>query len=87
MSIVIDWNAFFLVFAASLGFTGLIVACFSFGVRFLTNAQNIAPKARKGNSKAQQSEVLNLIGAYVTFAICACALAYGIYLVVPFFPH
>ena len=87
MEIVIDWNAFLSVFGAALGFTTLIVACFSFGVRFLTNAQNIAPKARKGNNKAQQSEALNLSGAYVFFAICVCALAYGIYLIVPFFPH
>jgi hypothetical protein len=87
MIINIDWNAFLLVFAAALGFTGLIVAFFSFGVRFLTNAENIAPKARKGNSKAQQSEALNLIGAYVTFAVCICGLAYGIYLIIPFLPH
>jgi hypothetical protein len=87
MEIVIDWNAFALVFAAALGFTSLIVAFFSFGVRFLTNAQNIAPLARKGNSKAQQSEALNLIGAYVTFAVCVCALAFGIYLIIPFLPH
>ena len=87
MEIVIDWNAFLLVFAAALGFTSLIVAFFSFGVRFLTNAQNIAPKARKGNTKDQQSEALNLIGAYVAFAICLCALAFGIYLIIPFLPH
>jgi hypothetical protein len=87
MEIVVDWNAFLLVFAAALGFTCLIVACFSLGVRLLTNAQNVAPKARKGSSKAQQSEALNLIGAYSVFAICICALAYGIYLIIPFLPH
>ncbi|MFM1846167.1 MAG: hypothetical protein RIS19_640 [Actinomycetota bacterium] len=87
MEIVIDWNAFALVFAAALGFTSLIVALFSLGVRFLTNAQNIAPSARAGDSRAQQSEALNLIGAYVNFAVCVCALAFGIYLIIPFLPH
>ena len=75
------------VLVAALGFTTLIVACFSLGVRLLTNAQNSAGKARKGNAKAQQSESLNLVGAYLTFAICLSALAYGIYLIVPFLPH
>jgi hypothetical protein len=86
-NITINWSAFIQVLAAALGFTTLIVACFSIGVRLLTNAQNVSSKARKGNSKAQQSESLNLVGAYLTFAICISALAYGIYLIVPFLPH
>ena len=84
MSINVNWNAFLLVFIAAMGFTLLIVTCFSVGVRLLTNAQNVAPKARKGKSKAQQSETLNLVGAYLAFAVCIVALAYGIYLIVPF---
>jgi hypothetical protein len=87
MNITVNWSAFIQVLVAALGFTTLIVACFSTGVRLLTNAQNVASKARKGNAKAQQSESLNLIGAYLTFAVCLTALAYGIYLVVPFLPH
>ena len=84
MNININWNAFLLVFTSALGFTLLIVSCFSVGVRLLTNVQNVQTQARKGKRKAQQSESLNLIGAYLAFAICLVALAYGIYLVVPF---
>jgi len=83
----IDWNAFITVFVSAIAFTTLIVACFSLGVRFLTNAQNSAPKARKGNSKAQQAESLNLVGAYLFFAVCLSALGYGIWLIVPFVSH
>lgn len=76
-----------LVLLASLGFTTLIVACFSVGVRLLTNAQNVAGKARKGNTRAMQRESLSLVGAYLAFAICLCALGFGIYLIIPFLPH
>jgi len=87
IAITIDWNAFLLVFVAAIGFTTLIVGCFSIGVRLLTNAQNLSPKARKGNQEAQTAESLNLVGAYLLFAVCLCALAYGIYLIIPFLPH
>lgn len=85
--IKIDWNAFMLVLAAAISFTVLIVGCFSFGIRMLTNAQSKANKARKGNLQAQQFEALNLVGAYLLFAVCLSALAYGIYLIIPFLPH
>jgi hypothetical protein len=87
ISINIDWNAFLMVFVAAIGFTSLIVGCFSLGIRLLTNAQNLSSKARKGNQGAQTAESLNLTGAYLLFAVCLCALAYGIYLVIPFLPH
>lgn len=87
MEITINWSAFIQVIAASLSFTTLIVAFFSVGIRLLTNAQNLSDLARGGDSKAQQWESVNLVGAYGTFAVCICALAYGIYLVVPFLPH
>ena len=87
ISVTINWNAFLQVFAAAIGFTTLIVGCFSIGVRLLTNAQNLSGKARKGNQSAQTSESMNLVGAYLLFAVCVCALAYGIYLVIPFLPH
>ncbi len=87
MLININWNSFLLVLLASLGFTTLIVACFSVGVRLLTDAQNVSGKARKGNSRAMQRESLSMVGAYLAFAICLSALAYGIYLIIPFLPH
>lgn len=87
MLINVNWNSFLLVLAAALGFTTLIVACFSVGVRLLTDAENVSGKARKGNAKAQSKESLSLVGAYVAFGICISALAYGIYLIIPFLPH
>lgn len=87
MNISIDWNAFLTVFVAAIGFTSLIVTFFSLGARFLTDAQNLSTKARKGNPKAQQSEAFFLVGAYAAFAVCICALGYGIYLIIPFLPH
>ena len=87
MLININWNSFLQVLAAAVGFTTLLVACFSIGVRLLTNAENVSAKARKGSSKAQQSESFNLVGAYLAFAVCISALLFGIYLIIPFLPH
>lgn len=81
----IDWNAFFLVFASSIGFSTVIVATFAFGVRLLTNAQSLVSAAKKGNQKAAVSEALNRALSYSMFTIASGALLYGIYLIVPFF--
>ena len=81
----IDWNAFFLVFASSIGFSTVIVATFAFGVRLYTNAQSLVSAAKKGNQKAAVNEAVNRAIAYSMFAIASGALFYGIYLVVPFF--
>lgn len=81
----IDWNAFFLVFASSIGFSTVIVATFAFGVRLYTNAQSLVSAAKKGNQKAAVNEAVNRAIAYSMFAIASGALLYGIYLVVPFF--
>ncbi len=81
----IDWNAFLLVFGASIGFSTVIVATFSFGVRLYTNAQSFVSAAKKGNQSAAVSEALNRAVAYAMFAIASGALLYGIYLIVPIF--
>lgn len=81
----IDWNAFFLVFAASIGFSVVIVATFAFGVRLYTNAQSFVGAAKKGSQQAAVSEALNRALAYAMFAIASSALLYGIYLIVPSF--
>ena len=83
----IDWQAFITVFSSAVFFTIITVGCFSFGVRLLTNAQNTASLARKGDKKAQQSEALNMVFAFVMFGVCVCALAYGIWLIIPFVSH
>jgi hypothetical protein len=81
----IDWNSFGLVFAASIGFSTVIVATFAFGVRLYTNALSFVSAAKKGNRNAAVSEVLNRAVAYSMFAIASGALLYGIYLIVPIF--
>lgn len=81
----IDWNSFGLVFAASIGFSTVIVATFAFGVRLYTNALSFVSAAKKGNRNAAVSEVLNRAVAYSMFAIAGGALLYGIYLIVPIF--
>lgn len=81
----IDWNAFFLVFASSIGFSTVIVATFAFGVRLYTNAQSLVGASKKGNQRAAISEAVNRAVAYSMFAVASGALVYGIYLIIPFF--
>jgi cytochrome b561 len=82
---MINWSSFLLVAAASIGFTLFIVAFFSLGVRLITNARHIMPAAKKGRASAARAEALNRSLAYAFFAICAAALLYGIWLIVPYF--
>ena len=82
---MINWQGFLLVALASIGFTTLVVSLFSFGMRLLTNSKHALPSARKGKATAVRTEALNRFGAYGLFAICAFALLYGIYLIVPYF--
>lgn len=81
----IDWNAFFLVFAASIVFSLVVVSAFSFGVRLYTNAELHRSASKKGNQQAAVRELVSLTFSYMCFAIATGALLYGIYLVVPFF--
>ncbi|MGJ5750619.1 hypothetical protein FB563_5077 [Streptomyces puniciscabiei] len=70
----IDWSALGSVFGASLVFTVGLVALFTLGVGGL---------ARREKAAAQGgSAPLAVTGAYVCFAACAAAVAYGIFLIV-----
>lgn len=82
---MIDWNSLAIVAVVSIVATTLLVATFSLGMRWLTNAQHFAVDAKKGNLRATRAEVLFRSGAYVLFTVCATALIYGIYLIVPYF--
>ncbi|MEY3889494.1 MAG: hypothetical protein RLZZ90_445 [Actinomycetota bacterium] len=82
---MINWQSFLLVALASIGFTTLVVSLFSFGMRLLTNSKHALLSAKKGKASAIRSEALNRFGAYGLFALCAFALIYGIYLIVPYF--
>ncbi|MET8447133.1 hypothetical protein [Streptomyces sp. NPDC005209] len=69
----IDWAALGSVFGASLAVTVGLVALFTLGVAGLSRRERAAAQ---GDSAA-----LALTGAYVCFATCAAAVAYGIYLI------
>jgi hypothetical protein len=69
----IDWASIGSVFGVSLAVTVGLVALFTLGVSGLARRERAAAE---GNSAA-----LALSGAYVCFATCAAAVAYGIYLI------
>ena len=73
----IDWNKFEMVAIGTIGFTSLMVVIYSFGVRFLTNAQNLEAAAKKGNVKAARSELVNRVAGYSLFTLSAALLLYG----------
>lgn len=76
---MIDWGAFVVVALTSLVSTAVVVSLYSFGLRFrgLTH-----PDARTGEPvRPAYASVLSII----CFALSACAVLYGIYLIVPFF--
>jgi hypothetical protein len=70
----IDWSALGSVFGVSLAFTVGLVALFTLGVNGLARREKAAAE---GGSTA-----LAVTGAYVCFAACAAAVAYGIVLIV-----
>ena len=82
---MINWGSFLLVALASIAFTTIVVSLFSLATRLFTNARHSLPAARKGKASAVRSERVNRFGAYGLFAVCAFALIYGLYLIVPYF--
>ncbi|MER5462755.1 hypothetical protein ABT010_19140 [Streptomyces sp. NPDC002668] len=70
----IDWAALGSVFGVSLVATVALVGLFTLGIVGLTKQESAAAQ---GGSAA-----LARTGAYACFALCAAAVAYGIYLIV-----
>jgi UPF0716 family protein affecting phage T7 exclusion len=70
----IDWSAIGSVFGVSLVFTVGLVVLFTLGIRGLTRRERAVAQ---GDSAA-----LAVTGAYVCFAACTAAVAYGIFLIV-----
>ncbi|MFG2130084.1 hypothetical protein ACGFNV_20065 [Streptomyces sp. NPDC048751] len=70
----IDWAALGSVFGVSLVVTVALVALFTLGITGLSRRERAAAQ---GGSAA-----LAVTGAYVCFAACAAAVAYGISLIV-----
>ncbi|MFF5538348.1 hypothetical protein ACFY71_38855 [Streptomyces cinerochromogenes] len=70
----IDWAALGSVFGVSLGVTVALVTLFTLGIAGLN---------RREKATAQgDSAALAVTGAYLCFAACAAAVAYGINLIV-----
>ncbi|MEV5281179.1 hypothetical protein [Streptomyces sp. NPDC051994] len=71
----IDWAALGSVFGVSLAVTVGLVGLFTLGIVGLTKQEAAA-------SGTAGSAALARTGAYACFALCAAAVAYGIFLIV-----
>ena len=69
---MIDWIAFLSVAGASLLAAVIVVGFYSLGLRLLTPS-------------GQPSSGIRRLGAVTCFVICAVAVLYGVYLIVPAF--
>lgn len=82
---MIEWQSFLIVAIASISFTTVIIFGFSLAVRLLTNSRALVEQAANGDAKAIRNEALNRIASYMLFTLCALALLFGIWLVIPGF--
>ncbi|WP_306334444.1 hypothetical protein [Streptomyces sp. KL118A] len=71
----IDWAALGSVFGVSLAVTVALVGLFTLGIVGLSQQDKAAASTGGQATKART-------GAYACFALCAAAVAYGIYLIV-----
>lgn len=78
----IAWDSFFYVILAAVGGSIVIVAMYSLGVRFLTDAQNLAAKAVKAKVDSIGKEAFLRSIAYVFFALAGLAVAFELLLIV-----
>ncbi|MEW2526959.1 hypothetical protein [Streptomyces sp. NPDC047071] len=72
----IDWAALGSVFGVSLVVTVALVGLFTLGIVGLTKQEQARTAGGGGAALAPR------VGAYACFALCAAAVAYGIYLIV-----
>ncbi|WP_431948621.1 hypothetical protein [Actinacidiphila sp. bgisy167] len=77
----IDWAALGSVFGVSLAVTVGLVGLFTLGILGLSK-QGGAGSGEAGAPAAGGGTALARAGAYLSFALCAAAVAYGIYLIV-----
>lgn len=86
----IDWAALGSVFGVSLGITVALVAAFALGIAGLSRASQ-GRRAQAAGTAGTASTVatgdagspaLARTGAYLCFALCLAAVAYGIYVIV-----
>lgn len=73
----VDWSALGEVAAVSLGATVGVVVVFAVGVLALSARENVRSTGGAGTGQ--------LAGAGACFLACACAVLYGLYLIIPQF--
>lgn len=74
----IDWQALGTVLGVTLAVTIGLVGVFTLGIVGLAKRESAAD----GVSTSGGAAALTRTGAYACFALCAAAVAYGIYLIV-----
>ena len=82
----IDWGAFAIVAVTSLVATAVIVSLYSLGVRLLSVGRNTTAAAEEVDTEGGVDRpLIATVGAVTCFVLCAAAVLFGIYLIVPFF--
>ncbi|MFC7219715.1 hypothetical protein ACFQLX_16320 [Streptomyces polyrhachis] len=76
----IDWAALGQVFGVSVGVTVAVVGLFTLGI--LGTSRRTEPAAAGAASTATAPSAGARTGAYLCFALCAAAVAYGIWVIV-----
>jgi hypothetical protein len=76
---VIDWGSFVLVAVVSLVAACLLVAFASVGFRLYDHGKRERAGAERGGGRWATA------GAVLSFAVCAAAVLFGVYLIVPAF--
>lgn len=69
---MIDWGTFIVVAIASLVAAVIVVVLYSCGLRLLADSGDFLPRTKR-------------LGAIACFVLCAGAVLYGVYLIVPIF--
>jgi hypothetical protein len=96
---MIDWLAFISVAVASLVSASVVVSLFAFGLRLLNVGGNLDAEETVETTETSATGTVNVVQtvvsaprpawatwcAYACFVLCAGAILYGIYLIIPFF--
>ncbi|KJC65474.1 hypothetical protein [Agreia bicolorata] len=95
---MIDWAAFAIVAAAALVSASVVVSLFAYGLRLLNVGRGLDADDSPGVIETTPSGSVTVvsgqpegrprwatIAAVACFALCSCAVLFGIYLIVPFF--
>ncbi|HJD80387.1 hypothetical protein ACIGXI_04000 [Kitasatospora aureofaciens] len=77
----IKWNALAQTAGISFGVTVAVVAVFALGILALSRREAALGARQAADGQASGGRPALLAGAYVCFALCAAAVAYGLVLI------